>query len=97
MFIISCNHCFVLVGYSASIALAGAASGRTGAAIAINDAAFGQVIGRHFDAYGVADDRPDAKTSHPACRISDDPMIIFQNDAEAPVGKDFIDLAVEGQ
>ena len=71
--------------------------GRPAAAFAVDETALGQVIRRHFDADGIADDRPDAKTSHPAGRVSDHPMIIFQHDAKTPVGKNLIDLAVEGQ
>src|SRR3546814_7292338 len=57
---------------SAPLALAGA--DRRAPAFAVDEAALGQVIGRHFDAHGIADDRPDAETPHPASRIDDDPM-----------------------
>src|SRR3546814_13322809 len=69
---------------------------RRAPAFAGDGAALGQVIGRHFDAHGVADDRPDAETPHPASRIDDDPMTVFEDDAEAPVGQDLIDLPLEG-
>lgn len=81
---------------SAPSAFARTASGWAGTTIAIDDPTLGQIIRRHFDANGVAHDRPDAETPHPASRVSDDTMIILEQDAEAPVGKNFIDLAVEG-
>lgn len=93
--ILKSNHT-ELFAKSAPGAFARAAAGRAGAAIAIDDPALGQIVRRHFDADGVADDRPDAETPHPASRVSDDTMVIFQKDAEASVGEDLIDLAVEG-
>lgn len=56
-----------------------------------------QVIGGHFDPDPVAHDGADAKFAHLPRRVSDDPMIVFQHDAEPPIGVDFIDLALEGQ
>src|SRR3546814_10414871 len=78
---------------SAPLALPG--TDRRAPAFAVDEAALGQVIGRHFDAHGVADDRPDAETPHPARRINDDTMHVFEDDAEAPVGTDTIALRNE--
>src|SRR3546814_4830442 len=55
------------------------------------------VRGRHFDADGVADHRTDTKASHPSGGIGDQPMAIFKDDAEPPVGQDFLDRALEAE
>src|SRR3546814_7644560 len=66
-------------------------------ALAIDEAALAEVVRRHFDAHGIADDRPDAETPHPASRIDDYAMAVFEHDAESRVGQDFVDHAIEGQ
>src|SRR3546814_8801131 len=76
-----------LLDSQVSAALARAAGWTAGAAIAVDDAALGQVIGRHFDADGVADHRTDTKASHPSGGIGDQPMAIFKDDAEPPVDR----------
>ena len=60
------------------------------------DPALVQIVGRHFDLNPIANDGPDAMSSHPAGRVGNDTMIVFQKDAEAPVRKDLVDQAVEG-
>ena len=77
----------------APFALAG--RNRPAAAFAVDKAALAEVIGRHFDAHGVADDRPDAETPHPARRVDDQPMTVFERDAEASVGQDLVDPPLE--
>jgi len=62
-----------------------------------HDAAFLQIVRRHFDANPVANDRPDAKFAHLASRIGDDPMVVFKHYAKTTIGQDFVDLAFEGQ
>src|SRR3546814_11095024 len=69
---------------------------RAAAAFAINDAALAEVIGRHLDAHGVADDRPDAETPHPAGGVGDDARAVFEHDAETGVGQDLVDHTIEG-
>jgi len=61
-----------------------------------DDTTFVEIIGRHFDLNTIAHDGPDAETPHLARRVSDNPVIILQEDAEAPVRENFIDQAVEG-
>ena len=69
----------------------------TGAALAIDDASLGEIIRRHFDADRIAHDRSDAKASHPAGRIGDQAVIVFQHDAETAIGQDFVDHPFEGE
>jgi hypothetical protein len=69
---------------------------RPAAAFAVDETALGQVIRRHFDADGIADDRPDAETPHPTGRVDDDAMTVFEHDAKAAVGQDLVDLPLEG-
>ena len=73
--------------------------GRTSArpALAKHDAALAEVVGGHFHPNPVAHDRADAEFPHLPGRIGDDPVFVLEHDAKAPVGKNFIDLAVEGQ
>ena len=80
---------------SAEVAAAGGA-GLAGDLFPEDDPALGQVIRGHFDLHGIADDRPDAKASHPASGIGDDAMTIFKHDAETGVGQDFVDHTIEG-
>lgn len=72
-------------------------AGRCVTALAIDDPAFFKVVGRHFDAYLIADHRPDATTSHPARSVGDNLEIIFEQDAKAPVGQDFIDTPLKNE
>ncbi len=72
-----------------------AATGAARTAFTINDAAFGEVIGGHFDPYGIAYDRSDTKTTHPTGGIGDYAMTIFQHDAETAIGQDFINRAIK--
>lgn len=66
-------------------------------AFAKNDAPFGQVIRCHFDMNPIAHDGPDTEFPHLARRVSDNPVIIFQHDAKAPIWINLVDLALEGQ
>ena len=62
-----------------------------------NNPTLGEVIWCHLDPNTVADDGLDAIFAHPASRIGDDPMIIFQQYAAAPVRKKLIDDAVQDE
>ena len=61
-----------------------------------DDPAFIKVVGSHLDMDAIAHHRPDAEFPHLAGGVGDDLVIVFQHDAEAPVRKDFRDLAFEG-
>lgn len=66
-------------------------------ALTIYDPALAEIIRGHLNLNGIANDRTDAETPHPAGRVGDNTKIILQLDAEAPVGKDFLDPAVEDE
>ena len=60
-----------------------------------NDPALGQIIGCHFNMHPVAHDGADAEFPHLPRRVSDDPVIIFQDDAKATVRVNFVDHPFE--
>src|SRR5690606_24476704 len=66
-------------------------------ALAIDDPALAEIVRRHLDAHQIAHDRADAELAHLPGRVSDDPVVVLQHDAEAAIRENFIDLAVEGQ
>jgi len=68
-----------------------------GTTLAKHDAALAEVVGGHLHANPVAHHRADAKLAHLARGVGDDPVFVFQHDAEAPVREDLVDLAIEGQ
>jgi hypothetical protein len=45
----------------------------------------------------VAHDGADAEFAHLPRRVSDDPVVILEDDAKAPIRENFIDQALEGQ
>jgi len=45
----------------------------------------------------VANDRSDAKLPHLPGRVGDDPVLIVEHDAKAPIGKDLIDVSLDRQ
>jgi len=72
-----------------------AAAARCG--FAVDQSAFFEVVRGHLDLNPVAQYRPDAETPHPAGGISDNPMLVVEQDAKASVGQDFLDQAIERQ
>ena len=69
----------------------------TGAFVPENDTALAEVVGGHFDAHPITDYRADAMLAHFTRCVGDDPVVVFQKDAKAPIWKDFVDLAIKGQ
>ena len=71
--------------------------GTAGGPLPENDAALLKIIGRHFDDHPITHDGTDTETPHLPRRIGDQPMTIFQDDTEAPIRVNFVDLAVESE
>jgi hypothetical protein len=61
-----------------------------------DDPAFFEVVWSHLDVDAIADNGADAEFPHLAGRVGDDPVLVLKNNAEAAIGKDFIDLALKG-
>jgi hypothetical protein len=83
-----------LTAIAAVLVYAGA--GAAGRAFAEYDPTLVEIVRRHFDLNAVAYDCTDAETPHLSSRIGDYPVFILEQDAKAPVRKNFIDQAVEG-
>src|SRR5258708_2988384 len=67
---------------------------RWGSAIAITDAAAGQVVRAHLDTYPIAEQDADAKFAHLAARISQQLMPIVELDFELRIGQRIDDRSV---
>jgi hypothetical protein len=53
------------------------------------NAAFGEVVGRQFDANAIAGNDSDEVLSHTACDVGDDVVAAFQLDPKSSIGKGF--------
>ena len=62
-----------------------------------NDPTLGEIVGRHFEMHAVADDRANAKFAHLAGGVSDDLVLVVEQDGEASIGKNFLDDAFDRQ
>ena len=64
-------------------------------ALAVDDTAFGQVVGGKLDAYAVAGDDPDKVFSHTARDVGHNDVSTFDLDAEARIGERLRDDAFD--
>jgi len=65
--------------------------------LAIDDPAFREIVGCHFNVNSVAHDRTNAKAAHFPGGIGDDPILIIEQNPEPAIRQNFVDNSLDGE